>query len=447
MEKNFRQSKVRRLNAPSSSARAMTVPDARVKPPMEKRPFPVNGQGTLIFNTDRKGLPFYACVEEEGDEVNGDIWLGLQVRKDFAAFLQKGKGKMGPVELVRITMEGCGLEEGHVSYWYSYDRNNLVLKYGKGYRMEETTLMEFDFLKGVEGEEAQMKVREELYPYFNAEKPKYVTVYNEISTSRGGLEVSEPLIEFDSKPLVFNVPPLVMDSSKLTLFDLDRGDYVFSASLPSACKEMYSNVKGCVLNYTEDASEEILLSDAIRYSLANGMLKAKLEEKRGELSDSPEGTYLRVTCGRAEGKSPGIPYVLEIWPVGHFSPVHNHGNAEAVIKVLYGGLSIDIYNKQSNMREGMAEPTPISHLEIKKDDVVWLDRNWYQTHKLYNNGADYCATIQCYTYSASDTTFWPYFDFINDDEDIDEFFPSSDYGFIDFRTQVMAEYKASLGLN
>ena len=28
--------------------------------------------------------------------------------------------------------------------------------------------------------------------------------------------------------------------------------------------------------------------------------------------------------------------MLEIWPSGHHSPVHDHGNACAVIKVLYG---------------------------------------------------------------------------------------------------------------
>jgi hypothetical protein len=36
-----------------------------------------------------------------------------------------------------------------VAYWYSYDRDNLVLKYGKGYIMEETTILIHDFLKNV----------------------------------------------------------------------------------------------------------------------------------------------------------------------------------------------------------------------------------------------------------------------------------------------------------
>lgn len=41
----------------------------------------------------------------------------------------------------------------------------------------------------------------------------------------------------------------------------------------------------------------------------------------------------------------GVPYVLEIWPVGSGSPVHNHGGACAIIKVLHGSLTISLYNK------------------------------------------------------------------------------------------------------
>ena len=33
-----------------------------------------------------------------------------------------------------------------VSYWFSYNRDQLVIKYGKGHVMDETTLLEYDFL-------------------------------------------------------------------------------------------------------------------------------------------------------------------------------------------------------------------------------------------------------------------------------------------------------------
>jgi hypothetical protein len=54
--------------------------------------------------------------------------------------------------------------------------------------------------------------------------------------------------------------------------------------------------------------------------------KKKLEDKATEFGDDPHETYLRITLGHSLGKSPGIPYVLEIWPKSNYSPMHNHGN-------------------------------------------------------------------------------------------------------------------------
>jgi hypothetical protein len=51
-----------------------------------------------------------------------------------------------------------------------------------------------------------------------------------------------------------------------------------------------------------------------------------LEDKATEFGDDPHETYLRITLGHSLGKSPGIPYVLEIWPTSNYSPIHNHGN-------------------------------------------------------------------------------------------------------------------------
>ena len=54
-------------------------------------------------------------------------------------------------------------------------------------------------------------------------------------------------------------------------------------------------------------------------ALLNNLLKTK--------------SYLRITMGKARGESPGVPYVLEIWPRGSRSVIHNHGAVCAVIKV------------------------------------------------------------------------------------------------------------------
>ena len=139
--------------------------------------------------------------------------------------------------------------------------------------------------------------------------------------------------------------PVVLDSSKNTLFELDDNNYTFSASLPSVCRELYQNLiqEGVSIDWPPRL-EQYKLSDAIRHSLEKGVLHKRIEEKARELGAySPKKTYLRVTLGMDRGISLGIPYVLEIWPKDHSSPIHNHGNAYAIIKVLFGGLTIHVY--------------------------------------------------------------------------------------------------------
>ena len=233
----------------------------------------------------------------------------------------------------------------------------------------------------------------------------------------------------------------MLDSSKNTLFELNSNNYTFSASLPQACQELYHNVvqDGVYLDWSPGL-DQYKLTDAIRYSLESedGLLHKKIEEKASEFGDNnPEKTYLRVTLGMDRGNSPGIPYVLEIWPKKHGSPIHNHGNAYAVIKVLHGGLTIHVYNKHTDSEKDKE----LTKFDVKQGDVTWISPNWYQTHKLWNDTDDYCATIQCYQYGGNDNLHWPYFDYVKSNRVIDEFVPNSDFTFREMREKVLKEYK------
>ena len=76
-------------------------------------------------------------------------------------------------------------------------------------------------------------------------------------------------------------------------------------------------------------------------------MNKKLKEKAGSLGDF-KTTYIRVPIiPSIYGNQPGQPFVLEIWPKGHNSPVHNHGNALGIIKMLYGRLKTEWYNPLS----------------------------------------------------------------------------------------------------
>lgn len=43
-------------------------------------------------------------------------------------------------------------------------------------------------------------------------------------------------VEFDRLPLIANLPPLVLDCSRLTLLDLGRRDFMYSTNLPPAAQ-------------------------------------------------------------------------------------------------------------------------------------------------------------------------------------------------------------------
>merc|ERR1719419_1424088 len=101
--------------------------------------------------------------------------------------------------------------------------------------------------------------------------------------------------------------------------------------LPDKARILFDTVKNFEL-------DEIIVN-AIRFSLITpGMTLYTIAEKKRQPSGDggflPDQVYIRVTVGKDSKIGPGIPFVLEIWPSGMKSPIHDHGDAVAVIKVL-----------------------------------------------------------------------------------------------------------------
>jgi hypothetical protein len=110
--------------------------------------------------------------------------------------------------------------------------------------------------------------------------------------------------------------------------DIAKGTYMPKANLSIMSQKLYDCIAGnkFVLN-THDFPD---FMKAIEYSIATPgkWCYECLKKKANEFDkDKPNDkkTYLRITLGQNNGESPGIPYVMEIWPVGHYSPLHNHG--------------------------------------------------------------------------------------------------------------------------
>ena len=151
--------------------------------------------------------------------------------------------------------------------------------------MEETTLLQYDFLATATTEEEKEAIRKKYRKFFNATEKKKVLVKALPLLKTGLISYTAPF-QFRPDPFVSNYPPLVKDSSEVTLFDLDRGQYMFSASLPAACQELYANIKNLILEFPENPIMK--LSDAIRYSIRTPgrTLYKKLAEKSTEFGPS-----------------------------------------------------------------------------------------------------------------------------------------------------------------
>ena len=146
---------------------------------------------------------------------------------------------------------------------------------------------------------------------------------------------------------------------------------------------------------------------------------------------------MRITLGENNGESPGIPYVMEIWPVGHYSPIHSHAGADAVIRVLHGGINVTLYPYLSDKM-----PAPFCVTNFKEGDITWISPTLNQTHKLENiQKKDTCITIQCYMYNENDKAHYDYFDFIDDAGEFQTYEPDSDMDFIAFKQRMREEMK------
>ena len=85
--------------------------------------------------------------------------------------------------------------------------------------------------------------------------------------------------------------------------------------------------------------QELGLQGATYPVTHRNMLATQAKAARAGPGVPPKQCYIRVSVGLPSGCSPGIPYVLEIWPPGHFSPIHNHGNAFGIVRMLHGSIT------------------------------------------------------------------------------------------------------------
>lgn len=172
--------------------------------------------------------------------------------------------------------------------------------------------------------------------------------------------------------------------------------------------------------------------------ICNTILQNKSREFNKDKPNFLE-TYLRITLGQNNGESPGIPYVMEIWPIGHYSPIHNHGGANAIIRVLHGNIHVKLYPFLCSQKEPIET---FAEKDFVKDDITWISPTLNQTHQLENleKNKETCITIQCYMYDENNKKHYDYFDYIDINGKKQQYEPDSDMDFVEFKESIKIEY-------
>ncbi|KAJ4472344.1 hypothetical protein J3R30DRAFT_1073203 [Lentinula aciculospora] len=334
------------------------------------------------------------------------------------------------------------------TYWLSIDCPNGILKYGKGYLSSNLTLLEAR-LKKVD-DHGCMIWPEDTWTFLENLK--------EVRVLQTGGDMRSLSVTTQTLPLVDAPSPYVIPDYRISMNDLESNDYTVVANLPVECQKLYANVAGpnIVLNtpdfpaFGRAIERSVNTEGCLGYSLL--MRKAGEFSKKGKIQggggrgkdEKPDltQTYLRITLGSHMVNSPGIPYVLEIWPAGHYSPVHEHADSFAIIKVLYGTINAFFYDSLVNP----GGPRMImDKVELNTGDITWISPQHYQVHQLKNlskrkeDGGEgtVCCTLQCYhspTSSPNDSGY-------ESGPDMMDFQPNSDMSFGVFKAAIRREWE------
>jgi len=235
-----------------------------------------------------------------------------------------------------------------------------------------------------------------------------------------------------SNPVVSDSPPIVISSDDMTLDHLVDNSAIVPQDLPLEAQRLFGKISGPLIKLKPN---DIC---SIQYSIdtPNMTLFNRLANKT--TFGNPITTYIRVTIGKDQGNSPGVLFVLEIWPQGHNSPIHDHGNSVAIIKVLSGEIQSESFNP---IDRGVINPIPILKKMFKKGDITYLTPLLYQTHRLTNiHPTKACITLQSYQYLDLDYNHYEFFDWLDKDGNIQHFTPGSDFELSDLLHNVTAEY-------
>jgi hypothetical protein len=369
-------------------------------------PLQVHGQGIFVFESQSPAI-FFIYNKHEND--------GLRVEftqnKVIVTMVYSNKTLQDPDNKRGLSPNPSAF------YWFSLDSQNQILMAGIGEPRLETVTYTYGFSK-------------------SEENKKFLESMTAIELPRNSLTIKALSIIND--PVTSQVPLYVKPTDELNMLDIAKGNVMPSANLSQVNQKLYNCISG--KKFVLDDPDFPDFSKAIEYSIATPGLwcNTRLKEKANEFSkDKPNilETYLRITLGQNNGESPGVPYVMEIWPPAHYSPIHSHAAANAVIRVLHGTIHVNLY-------PFLGAEEPFGSADFKKDDVTWISPGLNQVHMLSNVKTQTCVTIQTYMYDETNKGHYDYFDYLDENGATRQYEPDSDMDFVQFKALIKKEWLA-----
>jgi hypothetical protein len=373
---------------------------------------PVHGQVTYLFTT-----PLGSEIPAKFKFTNkntGKIKIEIS-NEDFNMSIQTEETKPA----IQINSKTGLIPAKNVFYWVSLDSQHQAIKFGIGEARLETVKFAYNLLTDSP----------------NLEQPEaYKKFFESLTTIKNTSNIKP--IKLLRDPITNSVPLKIKRIDELTMSDIAEFKYMPNAFLTPINQQMYNCISG--KNFVLDDDYFPDFSKAIQHSIVTEgcWCYKKLQEKSTEFNpDKPNinETYLRITLGRNSGESPGIPYVMEIWPSNHYSPVHSHADSNAVIRVLHGSIHVSLF-------PFLGETESFAEADFDKDDITWLSPELNQIHQLRNNTNEVCITIQCYMYGLDNQKHYDYFDYLDDSKKIVQYEPDSDMDFVEFKELMKKEF-------
>lgn len=401
----------------------------------------IEGQGTVGFEIGRfsdEAKPKYYDLELCGDSA---VIFRVRIFDEMVEIRGESNEKrtvLGPPTDTHL----IDFKSSSLWIWVSVDRANGRIRVGHGYMMRKNVLCCFTVApkQNHSGHHDKRRDEQETSSAHNIVwDVKRVRISPGNDPPNAVHVISRP--KCSNMPVVEDAPAVVCSHERMTLDHIAYNSAIVSAALIEEAQVLYGTVGGPMIRLSEDDAA------AINYSLdTEGMtLNKKIEEKRKDDEfGEPQMVYIRVTIGPNEGDSPGVPFVLEIWPKGCYSPVHNHAYTAAVIKVLHGTITVSWYNPLAE-KDNDPKQRPFGEVSCNAGDVTWLSPEMYQTHQLHNRRSDtMCATIQSYRYLNDDLKHYEFFDYMNPQkpQELGHFLPNSDFEYLEMLAIVRAEWNA-----